>query len=746
VAEGSPAVKASGFPSLWRSPAVLPAIILVLTGLFIASEAVVGLAIVLLEGVVSLGVLAASTFAGMWIVPLLGLGKESWRDRLMVGAGLGIGLLSLLVLAVGTVGWLRPGVMVLTACLAAAGLLRIGPDVRRALERNEGKRNEEAGRTGVSSFLDSSIPPSSSGDAHAAEQFRREALALEPFHYLWLLVTPFLALALLAATLPPGILWQEEAWGYDVLEYHLAVPKEFHEAGRIFFMPYNVYSNFPLNSEMLSLSMMSLRGDPVEAAFAAQLVNVGLAMLFVAAAWWAGRLYSRRAGVVAGVLAATTPWIAYLAGVAYVEPGMLAMGMLAVGAMLRATQSETNAARWALAAGLLAGFACGYKYTAIPLIAIPLAAVPLFAKTPWPNHLKQMALFAVGLVVAFSPWMIRNLLNTGNPVFPLAYSIFGAQSGVWDDELEARWQRGHGWAGAALDSGESIVITALDRTVLDTRLGLMLAVLALAGIAFRRDRGTIALLAILALQITIWFTATHLFARFAAVMLIPLLVLAGRVAQDLRSLKAIILVVLAVVVGAGWNLYHLGGLYYIHTRTGLQATPMRAHGHSNWFVTGEWPGLDYLKIVNALEDHPRVMFVGEARTFYVQSPREYAVVFNHHPLAQAVERILAPAEPGGSAPARSAATSPSTGDARTGLPVKDPDYRAIIRWLKNRGVTHLLVHWMEMERLRNTYGFETALHPQLFIELEAAGLSRMGDFMLDDDGIIYATLYEVPDE
>ena len=85
----------------------------------------------------------------------------------------------------------------------------------------------------------------------------------------------FIALAILATCLPPGILWAEEGSGYDVLEYHLAVPRAFHERGSITFLPHNVYSNFPLASEMLLLLMMTLHGDAIESAFLAKMVNVG---------------------------------------------------------------------------------------------------------------------------------------------------------------------------------------------------------------------------------------------------------------------------------------------------------------------------------------------------------------------------------------------------------------------------------------------------------------------------------------
>src|SRR5690606_29759726 len=145
---------------------------------------------------------------------------------------------------------------------------------------------------------------------------------------------------------------------------------------------------------------------------------------------------------------------------------------------------------------------------------------------------------------------------------------------------------------------------------------------AAVGAVRRRDRWTLLLLAMLAVQLVIWLTATHLFARFAAVMLIPALVLAGRAAgsehteaesepltpppppsskgrqrakpqekegkcsSKTTALTAAVLFLL--VAGTGYNLYRLGRLYYDHTRVG--GVSIDAYGRTDWFVTGQWPG------------------------------------------------------------------------------------------------------------------------------------------------------------
>ena len=48
---------------------------------------------------------------------------------------------------------------------------------------------------------------------------------------------------------------------FDALEYHLQGPKEYFQAGRIAFLPHNVYTSMPFGVEMLHLLGMEVLGD-----------------------------------------------------------------------------------------------------------------------------------------------------------------------------------------------------------------------------------------------------------------------------------------------------------------------------------------------------------------------------------------------------------------------------------------------------------------------------------------------------
>ena len=318
----------------------------------------------------------------------------------------------------------------------------------------------------------------------------------------------------------------------------------------------------------------------------------------------------------------------------------------------------------------------------------------------------------------------------------------------------------HG-SSAAEHNASPVWILALQRTLAEPRMGWSLFLLAVIEALRHRDRCTLALLLVLSCQVIFWFFFTHLFARFAVAMLMPLVILAGRsvqrageaglVSSKIRqggsppnegpntsgptsrtdhpsfitchpaaqhsalstqhfqfSIEHLIFAVLGLGIAA--NLYCLAGLFYDETRPGGQ--PLEAYGHTNWFVTGEWPGTAHWGAINALPAESRVMLVGEARTYYLRTPVDYAVVFNHHPLAQAVR--------------------------------DDPEPRHLIAWLRRNGNTHLLLDRSEISRLAGTYGFYPELTPELFAQLEQAGLKRVSDFTTGQTPLVYATLYEVP--
>lgn len=626
----------------------------------------------------ALTVLLPPVMFGLWLVGRFPLGPLPLRWHLLLGAAIGIGLTSLLVLVAGVMGLLHRTLwLTILITFTVLGVLwirhrRPSPLVSEAKPAHPDSRN------------------------------------LSP--YLWLLLFPFLVLAFRAASNAPGFLWSEEGYGYDVLEYHLQLPKEYFESGHIAYVPHNVYANFPANVELLYLLSMIVHNDTYDAGTTANTIHLILGALFVFAAWVLGREWSSTGGLVVALAAGTAGWIVYLSGLAYVENGLLFFGMTALAALFRSTSSAAHPScpkAWIALAGALAGLACGCKYPAVPMVALPLVlAIPLLSAIPWSLRIRQIGLFMLGCAGSFAPWLVKNALFTGNPVFPLCNNVFHASPEGWGSEQDALWSAGHTPSGS-----EALLvhwISSLWVHILADpfqRFGPVILLLPLTLVLFRRPgRSECGLLLMLFVQFAVWVSATHLYARFTIPLLIPLSALLGRAVTSMSNVHWRSAVVFCVGAGAVWNFSFAARL---NAQEALSAAP------ETLFSTGQVPGYEYLGYANnTLPKSARLLLIGEARAFYFQRPLDYAVVFNKNAFVEQIRLGRSPQE---------------TAD-----------------WLRARGYTHVLVHWAEVERLRLTYGFATEVCPALFEDLRVAGLNVVRSFPHPHSGAPYVDVYEVP--
>jgi hypothetical protein len=401
-----PVVPPPGAPQWWERPIVFALACVALFALvffgYARSAWASALYRVLVEAPLLLLWLAAMAGAGNLLLRLFNI-RTSATLQIVTSVALGIGVYSLLTLVLGLTGILsRPLAYVLLFAGLAIGIVLLLPLQSQITNRK------------------SQIPP------------------LDPASWLWLLAVPFLAIAVLGACMPPGVLWgPNEPNGYDVLEYHLQIPREWYDAGRIFPLHHNVFSFFPFNVEMHYLLAMHLRGGPWAGMYLAQLMHLAMVVLTVVAV----TSFVGKRGRLGVLLVAVTPWLPMLASVAYNEGGLLLFGTLAVGWTCRAI-GEPNRMRTMALAGAMAGLACGVKLTAVPmvLLAVPIvfSAALALRRQRW---LAPAAAFIVCGGIVFAPWLVRNAAWARNPVFPEAMKLLG-RAHFSPDQVE-RWERAH---------------------------------------------------------------------------------------------------------------------------------------------------------------------------------------------------------------------------------------------------------------------------------------------------------------
>ncbi len=618
--------------------------------------------------------------------------------RLMLSLCLGLGVLSLATLAFGLTGWLnRP---LAWALIAAGGLIALarlrprreapdqGPPTRKPADPSRAGRPRAHPQRAADAAHSTEAPGSDAGPSGVVLVSADLALAVA--------LGCSLGVLLFAATLAPGSVWAIEARGYDALEYHLQAPREYYEAGRVHVLPHNVYAQFPQQMEMLYLLLMHLRGGPWAAAIACQLLHAACAILAVGtlALWLPGR-WPRRAAL---LLAGTTPWLVVTGSLAYVEAGLVLFAVQAAGLLIGALRARSAGWETALLSGLCAGLAAGCKYTAVALVAAPLVAGWLLVPMAWSRRVRLAGVALAGVVVAFGPWMLRNAAWTGNPVYPLAWSLFDGRG--LSPEQHRQWTRAHSLPDATPRQRMAIAARELLGTLEGWRafrpslFGPAVWMLAAVGLLAVRDRIAALLGGWLLAALLIWMFATHIPGRFAIPAIVPAVWLAGRgfahaIDGGAVRLRVALLTAIAVL-GGGMNLLTVGQLVQ------TEQAHWRRLGLDLAQLVDATPAFQAAHPASSLPAGASVWIVGDAAVFYVRSPMHYTVVFSRDPWIEYCQ-------------------------------VHRDDPAACVQWLRGRDVDFVAFAWGEIERLRATYGFPALVSPGWVAALERAGLSHLGE-------------------
>ncbi len=233
-------------------------------------------------------------------------------------------------------------------------------------------------------------------------------------------VAPLLAMALYPPT------------AGDATRCYLAGVKTYLINGAIAPTPYLRYPVYPQAVPMLYVVGMGLADDVV-----AQALQVLLAVLTGMALYsWARRAWSASAGWAALVMWAASPLVVFLAGVPYVDHGLTLFATLAVFSFWRAMLEKVEA--WFVLSGVFAGLAASAKYSGLFFIAVlGLSAIVIAVRRRSPGAVAGFALaaFAVG-----SPWYLYTLYHSGNPTWPFFSAVFGTH-GWWSPQDTAEVMR-----------------------------------------------------------------------------------------------------------------------------------------------------------------------------------------------------------------------------------------------------------------------------------------------------------------
>lgn len=349
-----------------------------------------GIGRVLLDLMVVFLALWASGTIGRRLVPADNL---SALERPILQCAAGMGLLSLLWLALGSIGLFHPPAawgMVLGALLA---------------------------------FPKRSMSWLKDFGAGLKDLFR-EASTLDR---VLLSLTAFLALLqVLAALAPPT--------KYDALTYHLQLPRQYIKAGELIFTPANPYWGHPQLGEMLFTWMGLLHRSQTGALLSAAwglLVLLGLAAttrrLVIS-------IYQRiepgaqaypppalTAGLAAAAILLSGSTFRWMLGWAYTDQLSALMGWGALACVLALLEQSDGSGderiTWLLWVGVFCGFAIGVKWSGALLPAGFFLAL-LLLRNQLRLPLRFWLLGAALVLLTAAPWLLKNLMATGNPLYP----------------------------------------------------------------------------------------------------------------------------------------------------------------------------------------------------------------------------------------------------------------------------------------------------------------------------------------
>lgn len=249
----------------------------------------------------------------------------------------------------------------------------------------------------------------------------------------WLILAPIVLLVILAisaALTPPT--------ARDSLVYHLALPKLYLEHHRWLEIPENIFGYFPGLTEALYVLTMGLGSQY----FA--LVHTALGVACLSATTLLGRAVGLRSEMrlltVTALVATPTFWTEMTW--AYVDLANTLYWTLAAVCFVR--WQKDNQRYWLVLVGFFVGAASGCKYTSLILLALlPLGILLELRKSEkfdWWHTISMLTIPIMTALLTVSPWLGRNLILTGNPLYPLFWDFFPSSAPGWDAERARLYQ------------------------------------------------------------------------------------------------------------------------------------------------------------------------------------------------------------------------------------------------------------------------------------------------------------------
>lgn len=238
-----------------------------------------------------------------------------------------------------------------------------------------------------------------------------------------------LILSILQALTPP--------WDYDGLMYHLQAPKLFLNAGKLLLLPDIWQANGPLTTEMLYMLGLAFGSTTF-----AKLLHLTYAVMLVISTYsLTSRLINRTAGWIAAAILIGIPIFPIWGTLAIADMAWALYELLSLYAVI--IWMERKQPRWLVLAGLMMGLGIGSKYLSLGMFGVLVIWILWESRhSRYGQMLQNVLIFVMTTLIIGSPWYVKNMLWSGNPVYPF---FFGGKE--WPSEritLLMEYLRGFG--------------------------------------------------------------------------------------------------------------------------------------------------------------------------------------------------------------------------------------------------------------------------------------------------------------
>ena len=236
------------------------------------------------------------------------------------------------------------------------------------------------------------------------------------------------AIGLLGVVLSIFLLASVPPVSRDALTHHLYIPKLYIQHGGIYEIPALKFSYYPMNIDLLYMIPLYFKND-----IAPKFIHFAFALAtgFLMYQYLSRRIHQAYA-LLGSLLFLSLPVIIRLSSTVYVDLGLVFFLFASQLYIYRWIESGFRI-KYLIISAVFCGLGLGTKYNGLIGLFLLSLFIPFVYSRYHPSNesyggrsIFYGAVFTLIALLVFSPWMIRNVFWTGNPVYPLYNRVFNS--------------------------------------------------------------------------------------------------------------------------------------------------------------------------------------------------------------------------------------------------------------------------------------------------------------------------------